>query len=120
MAYDEITENSALRAGEGSIEKGDRSNGTYLEAYVVCCDCNLPYKNRDRGWRQAVAEALAADRLDVLRSLCDEDLDTDEIVGEWNDWKAAEPRGLISEGSRETGSPPGRTQRFFLTTTKRR
>ena len=89
MAYDEITKNCPLCDGEGCIDKGDVSNGTYLEAYVISCDCNLPVKNRDRGWRQAVAEALAADRLDVLRSLCDEDLDTDEIVGEWNNWKAA-------------------------------
>lgn len=87
MATDPIIENCPLCDGEGSIDHGDRSNGTYLEAYVVCCECNLPVTRGDY-WRQVIAEAMQADRLDVLRSLCHDDLGPDEIAADWNDWKA--------------------------------
>lgn len=85
---DEITKNCPLCEGEGYIDKGDMSNGSYLEAYVVCCDCNLPYKTRGYDFRKALAEALEAGRMDVIRALCQEDLDTDEIVMNWDEWKA--------------------------------
>lgn len=84
MATDPIIENCPLCDGDGCIDHGDMDGA----AYVVCCECNLPVTRGDY-WRQVIAEAMQADRLDVLRSLCHDDLDPDEIAADWNDWKAA-------------------------------